>query len=329
MVSIKDVAKKAGVAASTVSKVLNNYPNVSAETRKKVNDAISELNFVPNAVASALSSKQAGRVAILMNQSSQTTLIDEVDMQYILGAILKARELGLDVITIFFSMFEDKSVDEISVYLRSQSITGIVIFGLSRDNANIIKLINREEFKCVLVDAPLINKSTSCVWAEQAKAQYDVANEVLKTDPVKSMLYISGKENGFVTAERLKGIKSLCRDKDIALTTKCGDFSEKKAREITLECGKDYDMIACASDMMAIGAMMALKEEDIFRPVCGFDGITLMGYVSNRMTTVRQNFFEIASKAMEEAENLISGGLGREIHTDYEIVRLDYKDILR
>ena len=191
MVSIKDVAKKAGVAASTVSKVLNNYPNVSAETRKKVNDAISELNFVPNAVASALSSKQAGRVAILMNQSSQTTSIDEVDMQYISGAILKARELGLDVITIFFSMFEDKSVDEISVYLRSQSITGIVIFGLSRDNANIIKLINREEFKCVLVDAPLINKSTSCVWADQAKAQYDVANEVLKTDPVKSMLYIS------------------------------------------------------------------------------------------------------------------------------------------
>ena len=48
MVSIKDVAKKAGVAISTVSKVLNGYPNVSEETKKKVNEAIAELNFVPN-----------------------------------------------------------------------------------------------------------------------------------------------------------------------------------------------------------------------------------------------------------------------------------------
>ena len=61
MVSIKDVAKHAGVAISTVSKVLNNYPNVSEETKKKVNEAVTELNFVPNSVAAALSSKQSGR----------------------------------------------------------------------------------------------------------------------------------------------------------------------------------------------------------------------------------------------------------------------------
>lgn len=65
MVSIKDVAKRAGVAISTVSKVLNHYPNVSEETKRKVNEAVEELNFVPNSVAAALSSKQSGRVAIL------------------------------------------------------------------------------------------------------------------------------------------------------------------------------------------------------------------------------------------------------------------------
>ena len=58
MASIKDVAARAGVAVSTVSKVLNHYPNVSENTRKKVNEAIEELGFVPNAVAAALSSKQ-------------------------------------------------------------------------------------------------------------------------------------------------------------------------------------------------------------------------------------------------------------------------------
>ena len=71
MVSIKDVARCAGVAISTVSKVLNDYPNVSEETRERVNRAVEELNFVPNSVAAALSSKQAGRVALLVDINSK------------------------------------------------------------------------------------------------------------------------------------------------------------------------------------------------------------------------------------------------------------------
>ena len=92
MVSIKDVARHAGVAISTVSKVLNHYPNVSMETREKVNRAIQELNFVPNAVAAALSSKQAGRVALLLDLNTGTQAIDEIDMQYLSGAINRAME---------------------------------------------------------------------------------------------------------------------------------------------------------------------------------------------------------------------------------------------
>ena len=87
MVSIRDVAKHAGVAISTVSKVLNHYPNVSEETKEKVNLAIKELNFVPNTIAAALSSKQSGRVALIMNLNTQTQAIDEIGMQYLQGAI--------------------------------------------------------------------------------------------------------------------------------------------------------------------------------------------------------------------------------------------------
>lgn len=328
MVSIKDVARKAGVATSTVSKVLNNYPNISESTRNKVNEAIRELNFVPNAVASALSSKQSGRVAILMNQSIQTAAIDEIDMQYLTGAIVKAKELGLDVITIFFSMFEDKNVDEISVYLKSQNITGLVIFGLSKEDKSIIELISRGDFKCVLVDAPLVNANASCVWVDQAMAQYRVALEVLKHDEVESVLYIRGKDNGFVTSLREDGIKKLCEEKGLRLKIESGDFSEKKARDITLKLGEEYDMIVCASDLMAIGAMKALTEMDIFRPVCGFDGITLMGYVGKQMFTVKQDFRNIAINAVEEINNLLHGSEGREVITKHEIVRLQYLDII-
>ena len=328
MASIKDVATRAGVATSTVSKVLNNYPNVSEDTKRKVNDAIRELNFVPNAVASALSSKQSGRVAILMDQNTQTTAIDEIDMQYISGGITRAKELGLDVITIFFSMLTDKGVSETINYLKSQSITGLVIYGLSKDEEMLLELVRSGEFKCVLVDAPIVNSQTSCVWIDQARAQYDVAKELLTKNPSKSILYISGKENGFVTEERLKGIKRLCKEEKLKLKVMCGNFSELQARNITLEHGADYDLVVCASDLMAIGAMKALTEMDIFRPVSGFDGITLMGYVGKQMTTVRQNFSNLSATAMDEIYRLIRGEEGREVICDHEIVRLKYLDII-
>ena len=134
MVSIKDVAKHAGVAISTVSKVLNDYPNVSEETKKKVNQAVNELNFVPNSVAAALSSKQSGRVAILLNLSSASQAVDEINMQYMSGTIGRAVELNLDVITIFYSMLQNKNLEEVIRYLQVQSITGLIIFGMSKED---------------------------------------------------------------------------------------------------------------------------------------------------------------------------------------------------
>lgn len=327
MSSIKDVARHAGVAISTVSKVLNNYPNVSADTKKKVNDAIKELKFVPNAVAAALSSKQSKRVAVLMNQSIQQS-IDEIDMQYLSGAILKARELGLDVITLFFSMIRDKSIDEIITYLRSQSVDGLIIFGLSRDEETILELVRREEFKAVLIDAPIVNESTSCVWVDQYRAQFDVISELLQLNPAKNILYLSGKDNSFVMEGRLRGAKDIAKKSDCRLTVKKADFSERKAREIVLKCAEAYDVVACASDLMAIGAMRALTDMDIFRPVCGFDGISLMGYAGKQMTTVKQNFAEIAKAAMEEINSLLAGETGREVKMPHEIVRIEYLDVI-
>ena len=79
MVSIKDVAKRAHVAISTVSKVLNDYPNIREDTRMRVREAIEELGYVPNTVASALSSKQSGRVALLLNLNARTHVVEEID----------------------------------------------------------------------------------------------------------------------------------------------------------------------------------------------------------------------------------------------------------
>ena len=326
MVSIKDVAKQAGVAISTVSKVLNNYPNVSEETKKKVNQAVEELNFVPNSVAAALSSKQSGRVALLLNLSNVTQAVDEINMQYMAGTIGQAVDMNLDVITVFYSMLKNKSIEEVIRYLQSQSITGLIIFGMSKEDKVLHKLIEAQIFKIVVVDAPIVNESTSSIWIAQEKAQYDVAKKTVLENKSKSILYLAGKKNGYVTDERLKGIRRLAQEQKLPLLIRNGEFSELQARNLTFRYARNKDVVVCASDLMAIGAMKALTEMDIFRPVCGFDGITLMGYAGKQMNTVRQNFKGIASDAVKELKRLLEGGEGQQIVLDYELVRMKYMD---
>lgn len=328
MVSIKDVAKQAGVAISTVSKVLNNYPNVSEETKRKVNQAVEELNFVPNSVAAALSSKQSGRVALILNLNNVSQAVDEINMQYMAGTIGQAVDMNLDVITVFYSMLKNKSIEEVIRYLQSQSITGLIIFGMSKEDKVLHRLIEARIFKIVVVDAPIINEVTSSIWVDQEKAQYDVAKKTVMENRSKSILYLAGKKNGYVTDERLKGIRRLAQEQNIPMLVRNGEFSELQARNLTFRYAKNKDVVVCASDLMAIGAMKALTEMDIFRPVCGFDGITLMGYAGKQMNTVRQNFKRIASEAVKELKRLLEGGEGQQIVLDYELVRMKYLDII-
>lgn len=328
MVSIKEVAKHAGVAISTVSKVINGYPGVSAETKEKVQQAIKELNYIPNSIASALSSKQYGRVALILDPRRQTQAIDQIYMQYLLGALDMAKESGLDAVTIFTSMLAGMSAEEVAAYLRSLSISGIVIFGLSKEDKVLQRLIKEQVFCCVVVDAPIVNERTSSVSIDHEQAQYDVAKKTVLDDNCKRVLYIAGRKDGYVTEQRLRGMKRLVQDLQLTMLVRQGNFSELEARNIALKYAQNKDVVVCASDLMAIGAMNALIDMDIFRPVCGFDGITLMGYVGKQMNTIRQDFYEIAKQAVKEVALLLEGHPGKAVTLPYEIVKMYYKDII-
>lgn len=328
MVSIRDVAKHAGVAISTVSKVLNNYPNVSEETKKKVTSSVKELGFVPNSVAAALSSKQSGRVALLINWNTKTRSINEVEMQYLTGAIDEAMNLGVDIITLFFSMFENKSQEEVIRYLKAQSIEGIIIFGMLKTDKVLKELVLSEEFKVVVMAVPIYNQNTSCVLIDQARAQYDVAKKTILDNQGHKILYIAGRIDHYETKERLDGMKKLAEEMNLKLLVKYGEFSELKARNITMKFAAKKDIIVCASDLMAIGAMRALMELDIFRPVCGFDGLMLMGYAGKQMNTIKQDFVGLSAKAVKEMQYLMDGGEGRIRMSKYSIVRMKYEDVI-
>ena len=190
------------------------------------------------------------------------------------------------------------------------------------------ELVAGQNFKCVVIDAPFVNESTSSVGINQLKAQYDVARKTIEDNNGRRILYITGKKDGFATEDRLSGMKELVDELKLVMTVKNGEFSELQARNITMKYGEKYDVIVCASDLMAIGAMKALTEMDIFRPVCGFDGIILMGYVGKQMNTVHQDFAGISAVAMEELQLLMDGKTGERIDIPHYLDRMKYLDII-
>lgn len=327
--SIKDVAKRAGVAISTVSKVINHYPGLKDETRKKVEAAIQELNYVPNMFASSLSSKQKHRIALLVFANNQRQAIDEINMLYLYGAFNMANELKIDCIAVFSSVIKGKSEAELVDYFQSQGIDALVVFSLIKENQVLQNIINKQLFKVVTVDAPLVNPATSSVMVNHRPAQYDVAKQTISfAEKCERVLYLAGRKDGWVTDIRLQGMQDLADQSDFELLVHHADFSERKAMETAIKYGKEVDVVVCASDLMAIGAVNGLRALDVFRPVCGYDGITLMGYVDYEMLTVVQDFYGVAQEAIVQVNQLYSGNCGQAVLMDYAIKTIKYLDII-
>ncbi|MHC1750840.1 MAG: LacI family DNA-binding transcriptional regulator [Cellulosilyticaceae bacterium] len=329
MVSINDVAKKANVAKSTVSKVLNNYAMVSEETRKKVEDAVKELGYVPNSIAVSLSKKDFHRIGLIVDVGHKHQFVDEISMQYLTGAFEKSKEHHMDLVTFFNSQFEAMTKDQIVAYLKAQRIDSLIVFSLSSSDDALEKVIKSEEFYCVVIDQPIINAKTSWVAIDHYKAQYEVAEKTLAENPRHELvLYLAGDKESYIARQRLEAMQTLQQEMGFKLMVQYADFSEKKARAYTYQYARNAKVIVCASDMMAIGTVFALTEMDIFRPVCGFDGITLMGYTKVAMNTVKQDFYTISMQAFTELMRLLEGKESRYKEMQYKIKKINYLDIL-
>ena len=126
----------------------------------------------------------------------------------------------------------------------------------------------------------------------------------------------------------MKGIQCLAKEMDLEINVKRADFSALKSCELVRQMGKEVDAIVCASDLMALGAKNALLEMGIERPLCGFDGISLMGYAGQEMYTIRQNFSEISARAMEELQRLMSGKEGRNVEMNYTLLQMNCNTVI-
>lgn len=317
MSTIKDVAKESGFSITTVSKVLNNAKDIPDETKEIILDSVKKLNYVPNLSAKNLSSKHKNKIALLMSFNDDNFFIDEIIMNFTSGAFKKSFELEYDTIIIHMKPFIDKNPLYFQNYLLSHGITGILIFGLGINDKMLHFLLDSNHFKKVVLDFKTANNTTSSVSIDNIQAQYDIFKLQYELGK-RNFLYVHGSHDSYITHQRLQGVNNFQKNfSDIKLKIINGEFCEKKAVEEVKKLDyNNFDVIICASDLMAI----ALKRNLTLNiTVCGFDGLRLLKYTFPEIVSVYQDFHQTAIIAILELDRLFNGGIGQSKFNSYII----------
>lgn len=301
--TIKDVAKSAGVSIGTVSRVFNGYTDIGEDTKKKVLRIADELEYSPNLSARSLSSKKKRNIALLLNNLDLNNKAN-LSMDVLLGVYKYTEESEFEffLIPITTSQQKEKSLQK---FLNERDISGAVIQGLKTDDPY-IKEIGKSSIPIVLVDIELEGNLVGSVSVDNIKATYE-AVEYLISLGHENIAMMNGRKEANVTVKRETGYLRAMEANNLEIRQELiqyANFDEEIAHIMALDMLRSYpDLTAffCASDIMAIGVMKAIKETGKKIPddisVFGFDDITLAQYLSPPLSTVTQNMTVIGYEA--------------------------------
>lgn len=307
-VTIYEVAKQAGVAISTVSRVLNGSENVSKATKEKVDKAIKELHFRPQVSARKLASKEPQMLAIAV-PSFTTPYFNEV----LKGVKDEIKKMDLDII-----MYNTGSKDpEEGVQNFFDRGTADAVILLSIDVSDTVhELIQATQTPAVLVNSS--HPSYNYFMLNDYQGGY-LAGEHLVRQGFESLGMITSIVESRTSKERIRGFKDALKnykmkiDNDLFMsgdTTKHGGFTEEAGFEAIYKfekLGKFPDAIFCSNDTQAVGAIYALSKlgmdvpEDI--AIMGYDNIKLSKYLE--LTTIDQKMYTIGVQATKRLAEII------------------------
>lgn len=301
-----DVAKEAGVSHQTVSRVLNEHPNVRSETRARVQEAIDKLGYRRNLVARALVTKHSRTLGVV---SFDTTLYGPASTVY--GIEQAARAAGY-----FVSIVSLKSIDKLGVsdaldYLTDQGVDGIVVVAPQWSAAQ------------ALAELPFGVPTVAVEGGEAGEASVVCVDQVeggrLATEHLLSLGHetvwqIRGPSDWLEAEGRVAGwraaLKQAGRPAPEPLT---GDWSPRSGYEAgrSLASMKDVTAVFVANDQMALGVLRAFTEKGVRVPdqvsVVGFDDIPESEFFSPPLTTIRQDFGAVGRHSIEVLLRQIEG----------------------
>jgi LacI family transcriptional regulator len=325
--TIKDVALRAGVSVNTVSRALNNKPDVSPKTRENVIQAASELNYKPNRFARGLRSVNSRTIGVIVGDVSNPFF----------GTLMKSIQktaLKNGYSTIFCNTdeehLEEQKAIEIMVY---EKVDGVLITP-TQQNANFMEYLEENGIDFVLIARHFDEIPTSYVIADDIKGGF-LATKHLIEQGCRRILHVQGPTCISSSKERLRGCKKAFDyfgiPFDAELVTEPALTMEDGYRvtEEAISRGVNFDGVFAFSDYVALGALKALRKVDTIMPddvaVVGYDDIGFSSYLNEPLTTVRMPMEEMGRVAFKLLCRMIRG----EVEDDEMRVILDVDLIVR
>jgi DNA-binding LacI/PurR family transcriptional regulator len=305
------VAAMAGVSRTTASRVVNGDPRVAAPLRAAVEDAVARLNFVPNQAARSLATRRTNSVALLLREPAERGVADP----YLSGMIVSVNQAlaGTGIQLVVLMPPVDESHLRVANYLRSH-VDGAILVSLHDGDALPVELA-RSGLPLVsagrlVEDHPGVGV-VDCDNAGGAR----LATQRLLESGRRTIAVIAGPPDMTAAVDRLAGFRAALRAaaRPVDLVA-YGDFTsssgERAMREL-LEREPGIDGVFAASDVMAMGALHALRSTGRVVPddvgVVGFDDVPLAEHASPPLTTVRQPAHEQARVVVETLLARIGG----------------------
>lgn len=300
-VTIKEVAKLAGVSTSTVSHVINKTRFVSRQTRANVLKAIKELGYRPNIVARSLRSKKTGTVGLIICDL-RNPFFSEVEQ----GIETYLGKKNYDIIVTNTDYDTDKEKESAEMFY-SKRVDGIIIVP-GGDNDEQVRFLTERDIPVVLLDKRIPNLNVDVVLVNNIEGSKQLIEHLISLGHERIGI-IAGPFNSTTGKERLEGYlkalreHSIPEDKDLI---KIGDFKKQSGCLLTLELlslSLPPTVIFACNNLMGLGAMDALKERKIRIPeeigLVIFDDLPWFNHVNPPLTVVAQPSFRLGGIAGE------------------------------
>lgn len=302
MITIRDIAKLAGVSITQVSRALNGHKDVSEETRQKVIRIAKENNYVPNLAAKKLATKNDNSICLIIVGFEKRDMNNNMLMEIMGGVFNGATERDYEVVLYLYSEKLSNKKSYID-FCKERGVSGTIICGIKRDDEQFKELV-KSDFPTVVVDIPYITEHVGSVVVDNEKYSY-LAVKSLIDEGNTNIGFINGEEHASVSIERKQGYISALEDHDIKFDENLvgnGEFTRSIAFDVAEQLiNKGVDAIFCASDLMAIGALDAAKKMNLKVPedisIFGFDGIDIIRYTSPPISTVYQDSYDKGHKS--------------------------------
>ncbi len=297
-ITIRDVARKAGVSVATVSRALNDSGLVVAKTGSKIRKIARELNYIPSASARSLSIQKTETVCLLLPD-----MYDGFFSEVIRGVDLAARRQRHHLIV--SSSHSNTAELDAAVRTLSGRVDGMVIMSPHLESSTHLNDI-LEALPVVIIGSTAILGNADHITIDNEGGAKQVV-EYLLGQGHRRIGIIRGEENNQDADERLKGFTDALAEHKVPLPENfvaAGDFTEQSgfdaATRLISQPGRP-SAIFCSNDSMAIGALSAIRKKGLRVPedisVCGFDDIPVAQFLNPALTSVHVPIQELGLTA--------------------------------